>query len=87
MGVCGIPFAGRHYGSPAREREHRPQNSAGVLSLFDSSWKARSPRRRSVLHLLSEVILQAHLVDQSKLGFEEVNVFFLVFQENLEEIG
>jgi hypothetical protein len=42
---------------------------------------------RSAVHLLGEIILQAQLLDQVELGFEEVDMFFLVFQENLEEIG
>jgi hypothetical protein len=42
---------------------------------------------RSAVHLLGEIILQAQLFDQVELGFEEVDMFFLVFQENLEEIG
>ena len=69
------------------DREHRPQDSTGVLSLFDSFCRELSQRRRPVLHLLGKVILQAQLVNQIELRFEEIDVFLLVFQENLEEIG
>lgn len=41
----------------------------------------------SRVQLLAEVILQAHLFDQVELGFEEIDVIFLVFKESLEEIG
>lgn len=41
----------------------------------------------SRVQLLAEVILQAHLFDQVELGFEEIDVVFLVFKESLEEIG
>lgn len=76
-------------GGSAREenREHRPQDATGVLSLWILFREALSPMWRSAVHLLAEVILQAHLFDQSELGFEEVDVLLFVFQENLEEIG
>jgi hypothetical protein len=72
---------------PLQGREHRPHGSTGVLKSFDCPWNTLRRRGRSSVHLLGEVILEAQLVDQVELGFEKVDVFFLVFQENLEEIG
>jgi hypothetical protein len=59
----------------------RFQSANGIC--FISTTGGRLPR----VQLLAEVILQAHLLDQVELGFEEIDVIFLVFQESLEEIG
>ena len=66
-------------GTPATGRDR-------CSHFMDSVWNALMGGR-SAVHLLGEVILQTHLFDQIKLSFEKVDVFFFVFQENLEEIG
>ncbi len=38
------------------------------------------------LHLLLQIILDAHLVDQAKLGFQVIDVLFLVIEDALEQV-
>ena len=40
----------------------------------------------SIPHLALQVVGQTHLVDQLQLGFEEVNVFFGVVKDVLQQI-
>src|SRR6266702_2263521 len=85
------PATRRSTAPPARRRcwaSSRPRCRASSRSTaWSEAGAARPASVFLVLHLLSEVVLRAHLVDERELRLEPVGVLLLFLEQILEELG